>query len=118
MAGANAEGTLQDAQRAVMWSRLASRVLWPIAEFDCPDELALYAGVYGLRGRDARRRMAEIVELGGLGARLAEAAGGLPMGLRQRLALGCALLHRRRCCSSTSPPRASTRPGAGTSGAS
>ncbi|KGM55442.1 50S rRNA methyltransferase [Lysobacter daejeonensis GH1-9] len=45
MAGANVEGTLQDAQRAVMWSRLASRVLWPITEFDCPDELALYAGV-------------------------------------------------------------------------
>ena len=43
-AGANAEGALQDAQRAVLWSRLASRVLWPIAEFDCPDEHALYAG--------------------------------------------------------------------------
>jgi 23S rRNA (guanine2445-N2)-methyltransferase / 23S rRNA (guanine2069-N7)-methyltransferase len=28
----------------VLWSRLASRVLWPIAEFDCPDEHALYAG--------------------------------------------------------------------------
>ena len=27
-----------------MWSRLASRILWPIAEFDCPDEHALYAG--------------------------------------------------------------------------
>src|SRR5688572_6121342 len=44
MAGANVEGTLADAQRAVLWSRLASRVLWPIAEFDCPDEHALYAG--------------------------------------------------------------------------
>ncbi|MBF6023665.1 bifunctional 23S rRNA (guanine(2069)-N(7))-methyltransferase RlmK/23S rRNA (guanine(2445)-N(2))-methyltransferase RlmL [Lysobacter niastensis] len=44
MAGANAEGSLADAQRAVMWSRLASRVLWPIAEFDCADEHALYAG--------------------------------------------------------------------------
>lgn len=43
-AGANVEGTLVDAQRAVLWSRLASRVLWPIAEFDCPDERALYAG--------------------------------------------------------------------------
>ncbi|WP_133501519.1 bifunctional 23S rRNA (guanine(2069)-N(7))-methyltransferase RlmK/23S rRNA (guanine(2445)-N(2))-methyltransferase RlmL [Cognatilysobacter terrigena] len=43
-AGANVEGTLADAQRAVMWSRLASRILWPIAEFDCPDEQALYAG--------------------------------------------------------------------------
>lgn len=45
IAGANAEGSLADAQRAVMWSRLASRVLWPIAEFDCADEHALYAGV-------------------------------------------------------------------------
>jgi 23S rRNA (guanine2445-N2)-methyltransferase / 23S rRNA (guanine2069-N7)-methyltransferase len=44
VSGANAEGTLADAQRAVLWSRLASRVLWPIAEFDCPDEHALYAG--------------------------------------------------------------------------
>jgi 23S rRNA (guanine2445-N2)-methyltransferase / 23S rRNA (guanine2069-N7)-methyltransferase len=43
-AGANVEGSLHDAQRAVLWSRLASRVLWPIAEFDCPDEHALYAG--------------------------------------------------------------------------
>ncbi|GAB2513199.1 bifunctional 23S rRNA (guanine(2069)-N(7))-methyltransferase RlmK/23S rRNA (guanine(2445)-N(2))-methyltransferase RlmL [Lysobacter humi (ex Lee et al. 2017)] len=43
-AGANVTGSLRDAQRAVLWSRLASRVLWPIADFDCPDEHALYAG--------------------------------------------------------------------------
>jgi 23S rRNA (guanine2445-N2)-methyltransferase / 23S rRNA (guanine2069-N7)-methyltransferase len=43
-AGANVDGTLIDAQRAVMWSRLASRILWPIAEFECADEHALYAG--------------------------------------------------------------------------
>lgn len=45
VAGANVAGDLAQAQRAVMWSRLASRVLWPLAEFDCPDEQALYAGV-------------------------------------------------------------------------
>jgi 23S rRNA (guanine2445-N2)-methyltransferase / 23S rRNA (guanine2069-N7)-methyltransferase len=44
MAGVNVDGTLADAQRAVLWSRLASRVLWPLTEFDCPDEHALYAG--------------------------------------------------------------------------
>lgn len=44
IAGVNVEGSLQDAQRAVLWSRLASRILWPIAEFDCADEHALYAG--------------------------------------------------------------------------
>src|SRR5690606_1901049 len=48
MAGVNVEGSLLDAQRAVLWSRLASRVLWPIAEFDCADEQALYAGVAAL----------------------------------------------------------------------
>ena len=44
VAGANVEGSLDYAQRAVLWSRLASRVLWPLAEFECGDEGALYAG--------------------------------------------------------------------------
>lgn len=48
IAGANVEGGLADAQRAVLWSRLASRVLWPIAEFDCADEHALYAGAVAI----------------------------------------------------------------------
>ena len=48
LAGVNVEGTLVDAQRAVLWSRLASRVLWPLAEFECADEHALYAGVAAL----------------------------------------------------------------------
>ncbi|MCJ0826077.1 bifunctional 23S rRNA (guanine(2069)-N(7))-methyltransferase RlmK/23S rRNA (guanine(2445)-N(2))-methyltransferase RlmL [Luteimonas sp. 50] len=48
LAGVNVEGTLADAQRAVLWSRLASRVLWPLAEFDCADEHALYAGAAAL----------------------------------------------------------------------
>ena len=48
VAGVNAEGTLADAQRAVLWSRLASRILWPLAEFECPDAEALYAGVGAL----------------------------------------------------------------------
>ncbi|MFC5576468.1 bifunctional 23S rRNA (guanine(2069)-N(7))-methyltransferase RlmK/23S rRNA (guanine(2445)-N(2))-methyltransferase RlmL [Lysobacter niabensis] len=48
MAGANAEGSLVDAQRAVLWSRLASRVLWPLTEFECPNELALYEGAHAI----------------------------------------------------------------------
>ena len=44
IAGVNVEGSLLDAQRAVLWSRLASRILWPISEFECADEHALYAG--------------------------------------------------------------------------
>ncbi len=45
LAGANAEGEPEAAYRAVMFSRLASRVLWPLAEFDCANENDLYQGV-------------------------------------------------------------------------
>ena len=55
VAGANVEGELVDAQRAVLWSRLASRVLWPIAEFECPDELALYDGVAAIAWQEHLR---------------------------------------------------------------
>ncbi|MNM43604.1 Ribosomal RNA large subunit methyltransferase K/L [compost metagenome] len=48
IAGVNAEGELRDAQRVVLWSRLASRVLWPLAEFECPDEGSLYQGVVAM----------------------------------------------------------------------
>jgi 23S rRNA (guanine2445-N2)-methyltransferase / 23S rRNA (guanine2069-N7)-methyltransferase len=48
IAGVNVEGELVDAQRAVLWSRLASRVLWPLAEFYCDDEQVLYQQVNAL----------------------------------------------------------------------
>ena len=44
VAGVNAEGSLVDAQRAVLWSRLASRVLWPLSDWECADTDALYRG--------------------------------------------------------------------------
>lgn len=52
VAGANVEGALRDAQRAVLWSRLGSRVLWPLSDFDCPDEQALYAAASSLPWQD------------------------------------------------------------------
>ena len=45
LAGANAEGDPAAIYRAILWSRLASRVIWPLAEFECADEQALYDGV-------------------------------------------------------------------------
>ena len=47
-AGANVEGEDALAYRAAMFSRLASRVLWPLAEFDCENEADLYQGVHEL----------------------------------------------------------------------
>ncbi|NUO71857.1 MAG: bifunctional 23S rRNA (guanine(2069)-N(7))-methyltransferase RlmK/23S rRNA (guanine(2445)-N(2))-methyltransferase RlmL [Frateuria sp.] len=48
LAGARFTGTLETAYRACLWSRLASRVLLPLAEFDAADEEALYAGVQSI----------------------------------------------------------------------
>lgn len=58
--------------------------------------MSFYAGLYGLTGETARRRLQSLVELLGLGPyRLAQSAA-LPMGLRQRMALACALVHEPR----------------------
>jgi ABC-type multidrug transport system ATPase subunit len=63
------------------------------ADLTVAENLSLSAGVYGLAKADARRRIAWALEMGGLGKHEHDLAGELPMGLRQRLALGCALLH-------------------------
>jgi ABC-2 type transport system ATP-binding protein len=55
--------------------------------------IRFFAGLYGLRGSrlEARRRFA--LDMAGLAGREAELAQNLSGGWRQRLALGCALLH-------------------------
>ena len=45
LAGAHFCGTLETAYRACLWSRLASRILLPLGEFDAADDDALYRGV-------------------------------------------------------------------------
>ncbi|MFM8444947.1 MAG: bifunctional 23S rRNA (guanine(2069)-N(7))-methyltransferase RlmK/23S rRNA (guanine(2445)-N(2))-methyltransferase RlmL [Methylococcus sp.] len=47
-AGVAFVGALTDAYRACLWSRLANRVLMPIARFPAPSEQALYQGVRAL----------------------------------------------------------------------
>jgi ABC-2 type transport system ATP-binding protein len=57
------------------------------------DNLDFFGGAYGLHGRAFARRKAEVLELIGLAERRRAITGELPGGLRQRLALGNALLH-------------------------
>ena len=45
LAGVHFGGDAGVAYRACLWSRLASRILLPLAEFDAPDDEALYRGV-------------------------------------------------------------------------
>jgi ABC-2 type transport system ATP-binding protein len=58
------------------------------------ENITLYAGIYGLDKHETDERRDWIVSLAGLERHLYDLAGALPMGLRQRLALGCALVHR------------------------
>lgn len=58
------------------------------------ENIRLYAGIYGLGGRLARGRSEWVIEMAELEGFEKKQAGSLPMGLRQRLALGCALVHK------------------------
>ncbi|KLU05336.1 ABC transporter multidrug efflux pump, fused ATP-binding domain protein [Rhodopirellula islandica] len=58
------------------------------------ENIRLYAGIYGLSRRRARERTEWIIDMAGLSGRENSLSGSLPMGVRQRLAIGCALVHR------------------------
>ncbi|PSS64932.1 multidrug ABC transporter ATP-binding protein [Ensifer sp. NM-2] len=55
--------------------------------------LNFFAGVYGLSGERKRERTRLMVEIFGFGNLLDMSAKDLPLGLKQRLALACAVLH-------------------------
>ncbi|HWT60410.1 MAG TPA: ABC transporter ATP-binding protein, partial [Rhizobium sp.] len=58
--------------------------------------LEFFAGVYGLRGQRKRERIALMVGIFGFGRHTREPAKDLPLGLKQRLALACAVMHEPR----------------------
>lgn len=58
------------------------------------ENIRLYAGIYGLNAAETRGQAQWVIEMAGLAGREADRPANLPMGLRQRLALGCALVHR------------------------
>ncbi|MFS8145039.1 ATP-binding cassette domain-containing protein [Rhizobium sp. BR 249] len=58
--------------------------------------LEFFAGVYGLRGQHKRKRIELMAEIFDFGRHANEAAKDLPLGLKQRLALACAVMHEPR----------------------
>ncbi len=60
------------------------------------ENIRLFAGIYGLGRRAADERLEWIVSMAGLQGYESNLTGRLPMGVRQRLALGCALVHSPR----------------------
>ena len=63
-------------------------------ELSVLENLNLYSGLYGLKGAEKKRRIDEMIELAGLVGRENEPTSSLSGGWRQRLALGCAILHK------------------------
>ena len=55
--------------------------------------LDFFSGAYGLRGRHRRETIARMIEVFGFDPYLSTAAGLLPLGFKQRLALACAVMH-------------------------
>jgi len=57
------------------------------------ENIELYAGLYGVHGARFEQRKDWVLDLAGLTGEETRPAGDLPLGFKQRLALGCAVLH-------------------------
>jgi ABC-2 type transport system ATP-binding protein len=60
------------------------------------ENIALYAGLYGVRGQRRTERTAWVLGISRLEQQRGRVTGELPLGWRQRLALGCAVIHEPR----------------------
>ena len=60
------------------------------------ENLEFYAGVYGLSTQACKTRKQELIAMAGLTGREKTLAGKLSGGWKQRLALGCAMIHKPR----------------------
>ncbi|MEI6335472.1 MAG: ATP-binding cassette domain-containing protein [Methylococcaceae bacterium] len=58
------------------------------------ENIRLYASIYGINRKIIKQRLAWVIHIAGLEDVIGQLAGSLSMGIRQRLALGCALVHQ------------------------
>jgi len=58
------------------------------------ENLNFYASIYGVRGKDKEERIEQLINMANLNGKEKVLASQLSGGWKQRLALGCALIHR------------------------
>ena len=63
-------------------------------ELSVRQNLEFFAGIYGLSGQTAKRRIEAMIDTLELRPFLGSDAGGIPLGFKQRLALCCAVMHQ------------------------
>lgn len=57
------------------------------------DNLEFFAGIYGLRGKEKKEKIQTMIEIFGLKEHLKSIVDELSLGIKQRLALACSLMH-------------------------
>jgi len=65
-------------------------------DLEVEENLEFYGGIYGLKRREIRERSGELLAKLGLEGQRRRRTGSIPLGFKQRLALGSAVLHRPR----------------------
>ncbi len=63
------------------------------ADLTVEENITFFSGLYGVTGERQRRRRDWVLEMAGLGDHRSKLTRDLPLGWKQRLALGCAVLH-------------------------
>ena len=63
------------------------------ATLSVEQNLNFFSGIYGLHGSKKEQRIKQMTEVFELTPYLKQAAGNLPLGFKQRLALACAVMH-------------------------
>ena len=63
------------------------------ADLSVEENIRFFSGLYGVSGAMQRERMQWVLEMAGLTDQRRRLTGELPLGWKQRLALGCAVIH-------------------------